>query len=118
MADNDTISATRTHRPGAWPFNSPQPPHSRQEIEFADGARIWLRPVIEGGQPSAWLRDLGAPAEGVRIDLRALVPSLEIVDRTSISPRELAGSIATSLRERFKTRDEFIAAAVASGRPE
>lgn len=105
----------RTAKP--WPFLSPQPPHSRQELEFADGARIWLRPVIENCQPSAWLRELGEPAEGARIDLRQLVAGIEALDRSSMTPREFAAHIATTLRARFASREAFMAAAVAIGRP-
>jgi hypothetical protein len=117
-------AASRTpYRPAeppvyAWPFRAPTPPHSRQEVEFADGNRIWLRPVIDHGEPSQFLRDLGAPAEGARIDLRHYVSDIAMIDRSRYTPREFAAHIASHLRQSFSTLDAFLVNVSTLARPE
>jgi hypothetical protein len=120
--------------PSSWPFRSTQPLHAtqitefgvgvptRQEVEFKDGQRIWLKRVIVNGAPCLFLRDLGAPAEGVRIDLRKLInnPSLHMDAATELpttSTRDVADYVQRSLRLLYLTRESFLEAAVRCGRP-
>lgn len=114
------------HRgPSTWPFKVQQPTTvtgfgvsvpRRQEVEFADGSRLWLLRVEYQGVPELFLRDLGAPAEGTRVDLRQLAPDLE-QDLQIASSRDVAGIVHYSLRLRFTSAQALIEAAVASGRP-
>lgn len=118
-----------THRRsgGSWPFMAKTPDQAvtefgvgvppRQELQFADGSRIWLLRVEQHrGVPDLFLRDLGAPAEGVRVDLRHLVPELD-TDLPVSSTRDVAGTVFFAMRGQFKTRDAFIEAAIAARRP-
>lgn len=88
---------------------------ARQEVEFKDGKRIWLRRVMASGMPDLFLRDLGEPAEGVRIDLRRFIVDVE-KELPQTSTRDVAGFVAISLRLRYGTRDAFLEAAVELGR--
>lgn len=88
----------------------------RQEVEFADGTKIWLLRVDQQGVPQLFVRDLGAPATAVRIDLRHLVPELA-TDLPRAATRDVPGVVHFSLRGRFKSLDEFLQIAVSSGRP-
>lgn len=84
---------------------------ARQEVEFKDGKRIWVRRVMTDGRPDLFLRELGAPAEGVRIDLRDHIADVA-TELPATSTRDVAGYVALSLRFKFATLDAFIEAAV------
>jgi hypothetical protein len=88
----------------------------RQEVEFADGTRLWLLRVDQHQVPDLYLRDLGAPAEGMRVDLRRLVPELT-TDLPVASTRDVPGIVHFALRGRFKSAAELIEAAIALGSP-
>lgn len=119
----DAVNTGRA--PKAWPFMSAPHHHDiqvtaegvgvpgRQEVEFRDGKRIWLRRVIVNGAPHPYLRDLGEPLEGTRIDLRKLLADVE-KELPTTSTRDVAGYVAISLRLKFQTLEAF-AAAVAGG---
>jgi hypothetical protein len=85
---------------------------ARQEVEFKDGKRIWLSRVMDTGKPDLFLRDLGAPAQGVRIDLRDHITDVA-TELPATSTRDVAGFVAYSLRCKFRTLADFIEAAVA-----
>jgi hypothetical protein len=102
-----------------WPFRSPAnidvSEHGvgvpgRQEVEFKDGKRIWLRRVIVDGSPHLFLRELGNPVDGTRIDLRKLLEHVE-KELPTTSTRDVAGYVAISLRLKFATLEDFLAAA-------
>lgn len=114
-------------RSSAWPFKVR--PHEtvtvtdqgvgvprRQEVEFADGSRIWLQRVEHQGVPQLFLRELGTPAAGTQIDLRRLVPDLA-TDLPVASTRDVAGIVHYSLRGRFASVDQLLEVAIAVGRP-
>jgi hypothetical protein len=115
--------------PSSWPFRSAPHMHdsqvsdqgvgipARQEVEFKDGTRIWLRRVIDGGAPHLFLRELGEPAEGARIDLRWFIDDVA-TELPKTSTRDVAGFVAFSLRGRFATRELFLHAVATQGRPE
>lgn len=117
-----------THRRRAWPFKVQKPAQTgvtefgvgvppRQEVEFEDGSRIWLlRVELQAGLPDLFLRDLGAPAAGVRVDLRRLVPELAN-ELPSSSTRDVPGMVHFSLRGRFKSVQQLLDEAVSLGRP-
>lgn len=86
----------------------------RQEVEFKDGQRIWLRRVIVAGSPALFLRDLGDPLEGMRIDLRKLIPDVE-KELPTTSTRDVAGYVSISLRLKFATLADFVVAVGESG---
>jgi hypothetical protein len=89
----------------------------RQEVEFADGSRIWLLRVEgQGGVPDLFLRELGAPAAGTRVDLRSLVPQIGD-DLPTASSRDVPGIVHYSLRGRFGSVEQLLEAAVHAGRP-
>lgn len=123
----DTVAHRPTRRHGhAWPFMAQPDPAKvsdfgvgvprRQEVVFNDGTRVWLHRVEHQGVPDLFLRDLGAPGEGTRIDLRTLVPELAM-DLPSASTRDVPGIVHFSLRGRFQSVGQLIDAAVATGRP-
>lgn len=89
---------------------------ARQEVEFKDGQRIWLRRVSRNDVPCLFLRDLGEPAEGARIDLRDFIADVE-AELPQTSTRDVAGYVAISLRLQFPTRAQFLEAVSAKGRP-
>jgi hypothetical protein len=102
----------------AWPFRAA--PHmqvteegvgvpGRQEVEFKDGKRIWLRRVTINGVADLFLRDLGEPLDGTRIDLRKLLSDVQ-KELPTTSTRDVAGYVAISLRLKFETLDAFVAA--------
>lgn len=110
------MSAPADHLPQLSASGMPVP--ARQEVEFRDGQRIWLRRLIVDGFPSEALRELGAPAEGARVDLYAAIgePQAEkLLRQSGISARDVAGWISASLRARFATRDEFLEFVVRTG---
>lgn len=109
-------------RPSAWPFKALLPDATtvsehgvgvprRQEVEFADGSRIWLSRVEHQGVPDLFVRELGAPASGLRIDLRQLVPELAR-DLPAASTRDVPGIVHYSLRGRFDSVQALLEAAV------
>jgi hypothetical protein len=110
-------------RTSSWPFRVATPPDrvliteqgvgvpAHQEIEFKDGGRIWLNRVTRDGVPDLFVRELGEPAVGVRIDLRDLLPEC-VNELPTTSTRDVAGYIWFSLRGRFASRDAFIEAAI------
>lgn len=121
-----TARRSITHRRGhPWPFIA-QPTTSgsdhgpgvprRQEVEFADGSRIWLHRVERQGVPDLYLRELGAPAAGTQVDLRNLVPELA-KDLPTAQRRDMPGVVHFSLRGRFKSAQALIEAAVNTARP-
>lgn len=130
MAETLTQRAgTRERRyPKPWPFMAPPSHHDsqvcehgvgvpgRQEVEFKDGKRIWLRRVIVSGSPCLFLRDLGEPLEGTRIDLRALLSDVE-KELPTTSTRDVAGYVAISLRLKYETLEQFIAAIARTDKP-
>lgn len=112
----------------SWPFKAslPEPiavtDHGvgvprRQEVEFADGSRIWLLRVDDQAAPDLFLRDLGAPAVGTRVDLRRLVPDLA-VDLPIAASRDVPGLVHFALRGRFRSVQQLLEEVVALGRPE
>jgi hypothetical protein len=115
----DAVRAGAQAKP--WPFMSPPHHHDsqiseqgggvpvRQEVEFKDGKRIWLRRVVINGVPNLFLRDLGEPLEGERIDLRKMLPDVE-KELPTTSRRDVAGYVSISLRLKFATLDAFAAA--------
>lgn len=121
--------APRSTSVTSWPFRAAPAHHdsqlsefgvgvpARQEVEFKDGKRIWVRRVMEGGSPDLFLRDLGEPAEGVRIDLRHHIPDVA-TELPRTSTRDVAGYVALSLRLKFATLAAFIEAAVQGPKPE
>lgn len=124
--DNDSVSSA-PRAPSSW-LARPAPTYhdsqcsehgvgvpARQEVEFKDGKRIWLRRVVVKGVPDLFLRDLGDPAEGARIDLRHFIADVE-KELPQTSTRDVAGFVAISLRLRYLTLDAFLAATVALGR--
>lgn len=120
----------RSHRrrpPSSWPFKAAPEPGSvsefgvgvprRQEVEFADGSKIWLLRVEHQGVPELFLRELGAPAAGTRVDLRRLDPDLA-TDLPIAATRDVPGIVHYALRGRFKSVDQLLQEVVALGRPE
>ena len=113
----------------SWPFQAAPHTHDiqvsehgvgvpcRQEVQFRDGHRIWLRRVMRQGAPCTFLRELGEPAEGVLFDLRQLVPDAQ-TELPLTSTRDVAGYVQLSLRLRFATRDAFLEAVMQLERPE
>lgn len=112
----------------SWPFKNGAPEPAavsefgvgvprRQEVEFADGSRLWLHRVDRNGVPDLFLRELGAPATGMLIDLRHLVPELG-EDLPKAATRDLPGTVHFSLRVAFSSVDELLQVAVALGSPE
>jgi hypothetical protein len=90
----------------------------RQEVQFADQQRIWVRRVMQAGKASLYLRELGAPAEGVLVDLRELIPAADAtMPRDGESARDLAAWVQLKLRHEFATLDAFMQAATAARRP-
>lgn len=130
MGQPVTPTTRTTHRyrpPSTWPFKAKLGESvtisdfgvgvpRRQEVEFADGSRLWLLRVDKNQVPDLYLRDLGAPAEGTRVDLRLLVPELA-TDLPIASTRDVPGTVHFALRGRFKSADALIEAAIALGRP-
>lgn len=120
--------AAAARAPSSWPFRSTQPLHatqvsefgvgvpSRQEVQFRDGLAVWLKRVTRSGTPDLFLRELGAPAEGVLIDLRQHIADVER-ELPSTSTRDVAGYVNFSLRLRYPTREAFLEAAIRLGRP-
>jgi hypothetical protein len=116
-------SFRREPEPRSWPFMSAPTGHdlqvslegvgvpAHQEIEFKDGSRIWLARVMESGMPALFLRDLGDPATGVRIDLRRMIPEAD-TELPRTSTRDVAGYVHFALRQLFEGRDAFVEAAV------
>ncbi|MCC2673075.1 MAG: hypothetical protein K0R58_22 [Ramlibacter sp.] len=117
-----------THR-GAHPWPFMQQPEGdirttefgvgvprRQEVEFADGTRVWLMRVDRQGVPDLFLRELGDPAAGTLVDLRRLAPDL-VTDLPIANTRDVPGIVHFSLRARFKSRDALVEAAIAMGSP-
>jgi hypothetical protein len=116
----DAANAARAAR-HPWPFRAPPTHHdsqvseqgvgvpARHEIQFKDGSTVWLRRVILNGAPDLFLRDLGEPLEGKRIDLRKLIPDVE-KELPTTSTRDVAGYVSISLRLKFATLDAFLAA--------
>jgi hypothetical protein len=115
--------APHHRRVSAWPFmvqagaGAAGVPR-RQEVEFADGSRVWLLRVERAGLDdldALFLRELGEPAAGTLVDLRALVPNVApALLRADVL--EMAGRVHMALRARFGSRDELLQAAVACGR--
>jgi hypothetical protein len=115
--------------PSSWPFMSAPHTHdlqicpegvgvpARQEVTFKDGHSIWLQRVMQDGSPSLFLRDLGEPAAGARVDLRRMVPEAA-ADLPITSTRDLVGYVSLALRGQYPTRDAFVEAAVRIGSPE
>jgi hypothetical protein len=128
-ARGDAVAHRSTHRrTHPWPFKVQEPAAittsefgvgvpRRQEVEFRDGSRIWLQRVDHQDVPDLYLRDLGAPATGTRVDLRELVPELA-KDLPVASTRDVPGLVHYSLRGRFGSVDELLQVAVATRRPE
>ena len=128
MRTQPVVARRITHhrRPSSWPFKVQQPEVTvtefgvgvprRQEVMFMDGTCIQLLRVEQQGVPDLFLRDLGAPAEGVRVDLRRLVPDLA-TDLPISNTRDVAGTVFYALRGRFKSVQAFIEGALAAGRP-
>jgi hypothetical protein len=118
MAEAGNASRAARH---PWPFRAAPTHHdsqiseqgfgvpARQEVEFKDGKRIWLRRVTINGLPELFLRDLGEPLEGTRIDLRKILSDVE-KELPTTSTRDVAGYVSISLRLKFATLDEFVAA--------
>lgn len=121
-------SAAPSHRPrqSAWPFMSTPVAAPavdqvagvprRQEVEFADGSRIWLLRVEHDGAPSLFRRELGAPAAGTLVDLRQLAPELSkgLLDAPH---RDRPALVHQALRARFGSVQELIEASIAVGWP-
>jgi hypothetical protein len=117
------VAPLPTHRRGQpWPFlqqagASANGVPRRQEVEFADGSRLWLLRVERADDlDRLFLRELDAPAGGVLVDLRGLVPEAEAM-MLCASTRAVPGLVHMALRSRFGSRDALLQAAVAGGRP-
>ncbi len=78
---------------------------ARQEVEFADGQRVWLYRVHVAGCPDLFMRAIGSAA-GPRVDLCRLVPELAD-DLPVASTRDVPGIVHYSLRGRFKSLQAF-----------
>lgn len=88
---------------------------ARQEVEFADGTRLWLKRVDDAaGVPCLFKRELGAPAAGAVIDLRDLVPDMAH-DLPIAATRDVPGIVHYALRHRFASAGELIEHAVQRG---
>lgn len=116
-----TSVAPSTHRRRGhpWPFKAQAPQATgvsefgvgvprRQEVEFADGSRVWLERVEHQGVPDLFLRDVKlANQESLRIDLRHLVPELA-TDLPIAATKDVPGIVHYSLRGRFKGRLQLL----------
>lgn len=123
------VRRTSHHRrASSWPFMA-QPAGTaiteqgvgvprRQEVEFADGSKIWLlRVELNQGVPELFLRDLHRQhQQDIRVDLRDLVPELAN-DLPVASTRDVPGLVHFSLRGRFKSLEQLLEVAAAGGRP-
>jgi hypothetical protein len=115
----NAIARRPIHRTASgWPQVVPPadlgvPP--RQEVEFADGSRIWLLRVDKQGVPDLFVRELGKPAGGVVVDLRRLAPELGL-HLAGAGHREVPCMVHTSLRSHFASVDQLVAVAVSCGR--
>jgi hypothetical protein len=129
ITHGDAVARQSFHRRRghAWPFKAALPEPTtvsdcgvgvprRQEVEFADGTRIWLHRVEQQGVPDLFVRELGAPAAGTRVDLRTLAPELA-KDLPTASTRDVPGVVHYSLRGQFRSVKDLVQAAVATGRP-
>jgi hypothetical protein len=107
-------------RATTWPFMAAPEHHdsqvdaqhgvgvpNRQEVQFADGNCIWLRRVIVKGVPDLFLRDLGDPLEGTRIDLRDHLPDVE-KELPQTCTRDVVGYVKFSLRLKYPTLQAFV----------
>lgn len=114
-------AGTRVRGGTTWPFMAAPHLHDsqvsehgvgvpgRQEVQFKDGKMIWLRRVIVSGVPDLFVRDLGEPLEGKRIDLRKLLPDIE-KELPYTSTRDVAGYVSMALRLQFLTLEAFVSA--------
>ncbi len=128
LSSDSTLFAAPSRQGISWPhreaphFHDSQLSHfgvgvpARQEIEFKDERRIWLRRVMREGVPDLFLRDLGEPAEGARIDLRHFIADVE-KELPVTSTRDVAFYVAYSLRLKFGSLQSFLEAVARQGRP-
>lgn len=111
-----------THRlVQAWPFmvqagSIATGVPRRQEVEFADGSKLWLLRVEREGVVDLFLRELSTPAAGVLVDLRRLVPTLT-KDLHGCNTRDVPALVHRALRARFTSRDALLQEAIAQGAP-
>lgn len=122
-AGASTGPSTHRRRGHPWPFKAQAPQATsvtefgvgvprRQEVEFADGSRVWLERVEHQGVPDLFLRDVKlACGESLRIDLRRLVPDLA-TDLPIAATKDVPGLVHYSLRGRFKARLQLLNEAV------
>jgi hypothetical protein len=116
--NREAIASPPTNRrQSAWPFMSSVPTAldigvpRRQEVEFADGTRVWLRRVEHDGMPDVFLRDLERKMhEPIRVDLRRLSPLLA-ASLPSAAPRDVPSTVHVALRSTFGSATELLAAA-------
>lgn len=121
-ARSDALVRSTSRRTHPWPFMVQQPEPvtvnesdvgvpRRQEVEFADGSRLWLLRVERDGVPDLFLRELPS---GMRVDLRHLAPTLA-ADLAVASSRDVPGIVHFSLRARFPGRQALLDVAVGAG---
>lgn len=89
----------------------------RQEVMFRDGSTVALHCVSASQVPQLFLRAVvhTLPGQGTRwvaFDLRTMGPELE-ADVLRLHARDTPGVVFFTLRSRFKSAGEFMAAAVA-----
>lgn len=86
--------------------------HERQPIALAnDNGIIGIHIVRQHGHDSMYLRAVAQGALLVVFDLRNVDPDLSEIQRTH--PIDVPGLILYTLRQRFKTRGELLAAMLA-----
>lgn len=110
---------TTTRPSHSWPFMVAPTHHDlqvspegvgvpgRQHVIFKDGEGLWLTRVMVDGAPSLYLRELGEPAAGKRIDLRQLIAGVEKELPTTCT-RDVAYFVGRCLRTQYATREQFL----------
>ncbi|HEY0915686.1 MAG TPA: hypothetical protein VGE22_12515 [Solimonas sp.] len=125
MGNNSSAAAVRGrishHRTGRnWPFLTADADTNvsdfgvgvpgRQEVEFADGSKVWLLRVTRRGVAELFLRELGTTPGGLPtgqiVDLRELVPQIRD-DLPIAQTRDVPGVVHFSLRQAFKSVKQF-----------
>lgn len=86
----------------------------RQEVIFRDGSALVLMRVMQAGTPSLYLRELGAPAAGLVVDLRQLAPELA-ADLPTASTRDVPGIVHFGLRIAFPGAEQLLERALTLG---
>lgn len=82
------------------------------ELRFADGTTLWLRQY----NADTLQRAIDHQGEVLRVDLRAIAPRLQ-EEVYGAAPRDQAGMIFFTLRQRFRSSEAFLAAVLALQKP-